>query len=164
MLEIFERFVENSDGNEWLLYFEDDVRPVNIDKEQDLNYLYNIPKDAEMIRPYIGKNKKCDIKDIKYSESFGGGYTHAFYISTLGCKKVLHYVKKYKWKWNIDADLFIISKFYIDTPTGYDGWSKRAINGSCDIHNEISEDEKIAIYHTSHILFNQTSLPCASFN
>ena len=60
-LEIFEKFVNESNGNEWLLHFEDDVRPVNIDVNENLNYLYNIPKDAEFIRPCLGHNKHCKL-------------------------------------------------------------------------------------------------------
>jgi len=56
MLEIFENFV-NKYEKQWLLYLEDDVRPINVDKNDNLNILYNIPADAELIRPYIGKNK-----------------------------------------------------------------------------------------------------------
>ena len=82
MLEIFEKFVSESIGNEWLLFFEDDVRPVNIDNSDNLNLLHNIPKDAELIRPYIGCNKLCKLIDLTYKKSFGGGLNHAFYIST----------------------------------------------------------------------------------
>jgi hypothetical protein len=164
MLEIFEKFISESNGNEWLLFFEDDVRPVNIDKNENLNVLYNIPKDAELIRPYIGSNTLCNLKDLKYKQSFGGGLNHAFYISTSGCQKVLNYVEKYNWKFMADIDLYRLSKYCIDTPTGYDGWSFRAMNGYCDISNKLEENEKINMYHCDHIIFNQTSLPCAPFN
>ena len=160
--EIFENFINESIGNEWLLFFEDDVRPVNIDKSEDLNFLYNIPKDAELIRPYIGKNSKCKLNDIQYLFSFGGGLNHAFYISTNGCRKVINYAKKYKWKFNCDIDLYKLSKFNQDIPTGYDGWSFSSTEGICDAVKVDSEDEKLAIYQMNHIL-NQTSLPCAPF-
>jgi hypothetical protein len=63
MLEIFENFVNNRETeNDWLLYFEDDVRPINLDKSEDLTKLYNIPLDAELIRPYMGKNEICNLK------------------------------------------------------------------------------------------------------
>lgn len=163
MLEIFEKYVSNSNGNEWFLYFEDDVRPTNIDKTENLNILYNIPKDAELIRPYIGYNTSCNLKNLKYKKSFGGGLNHAFYISTSGCQKVLHYAKKYKWKYICDIDLYRLSKYCIDIPTEYDGWSFNAIGGYCDISNILEENEKIFIYHCDHIIFNQTSLPCAPF-
>ena len=159
-LEIFEKFVNESNGNEWLLHFEDDVRPVNIDKNENLNFLYNIPKDAELIRPYIGLNTKCKLKDINYTESYGGVNNHAFYISTNGCKKVINYAKKYGWKSNSDIDLYKISKFYTGTPTGYESWRIKG-NPCCDFVNLDSDDEKLIVYHMSNIIFNQTSLPCA---
>ena len=163
MLEIFDKFVNESIGNEWLLFFEDDVRPVNVDINENLNFLYNIPKDAELIRPYIGENTKCELKDIQYKNSYGGGYNHAFYISTNGCKKVINYAKKYGWKFNADIDIYKLSKFYQNIPTGYDGWSFNSTNGLCDALKVDSEDEKLSIYHMNHIIFNQTSLPCAPF-
>jgi hypothetical protein len=51
---------DNKNKNTWLLYLEDDVRPINVDKNDTLNILYNIPTDAELIRPYIGKNEKIN--------------------------------------------------------------------------------------------------------
>jgi hypothetical protein len=163
MLEIFDKFVNESVGNEWLLFFEDDVRPVNINKSEDLNYLYNIPKDAELIRPYIGNNNKCELKNLQYIKSYGGVSTHAFYISTNGCKKVINYAKKYGWKECADIDLYLLSKFNKEVPTGYSSWSFSTSNGLCDCVKVDSEDEKLAIYHMNHIIFNQTSLPCAPF-
>jgi len=163
MLEIFDKFVNESIGNEWLLYLQDDVRPVNIDKSEDLNFLYNVPKDAELIRPYIGHNTNCILKNIQYKQSYGGGLNHAFYISTNGCKKVINYAKKYGWKFCDDVDLYLLSKFNKEIPTGFDTWSFIAINGQCDAVKVDSEDEKLAIYHMNHIIFNQTSLPCAPF-
>ena len=163
MLEIFDKFVNESIDNEWLLYFEDDVRPVNINKSEDLNFLYNVPKDAELIRPYIGNNTNCVLKDIIYKKSYAGGLTHAFYISTNGCKKVINYAKKYGWKFDIDINLYLLSKFNQDLPSGFDGWSFSSTNGLYDAVKVDSKDEKLAIYHMSHIIFNQTSLPCAPF-
>ncbi len=162
-LEIFEEFVNTSNGNEWLLHFEDDVRPVNLDKNENLNFLYNIPHNADLIRPYIGKNTKSKLNNVKYKESYGGGLNHAFYISTNGCKKVIQYAKKYGWQFSADIDLYKISKFYPENPSGYDGWSLKSSNGLCDAVKVDSEDEKLYIYHMDTIFFNQTSLPCAPF-
>jgi len=161
MLEIFENFINNSESdNDWLLYFEDDVRPINIDISEDLTKLYNIPKDAELIRPYIGKNESCDLKNINYRLSYGGGLCHALYISVSGCKKVLNYAKKYKWKYICDIDLFKLSKFCGKYPTGYDGWSFKGSNNLNNITDHLEDDEKINIYHMSNIIFTQTSNPC----
>jgi hypothetical protein len=66
MLEIFENFVNESNENEWMLFFEDDVRPININSNKDLTKLYNIPYDAELIRPYIGLNEQCELRNINY--------------------------------------------------------------------------------------------------
>lgn len=162
MLEIFERFVSTSNGNEWLLFFEDDVRPVNISKGEDLTVLYNVPVDAELIRPYIGENTKCNLKDLKYKKSFGGGLNHAIYISTSGCQKVLNYTKKYKWGGCADIDLYKIGIYQVGFPTGYDGWSFSSTNGYLNTP-KIEEEEKLNIYHCSHVFFNQTSLPCVPF-
>ena len=160
MLEIFENFINESVDNEWLLYFEDDVRPINIDKTQDLTKLYNVPNDAEFIRPYMGMNESCDIRNISYKYSYSGGNNHAFYISTNGCKKVLNYVKKYKWKYICDIDLYKLAKKCGRYPTGYDNWSLLACNGNNDITECLNEDEKINMYQLSHCIFNQTSNPC----
>jgi hypothetical protein len=160
MLEIFDNFVNNSAHNEWLLFFEDDVRPINIDVNQDLTNLYNIPENAELIRPYIGKNEHCDIKNVNYKISYGGGNNHAFYISVSGCKKVLNYAKKYKWKYICDIDIYKLAKYCGGYPTGYDGWSLSSSNGSNDITEKLVENEKINMYQMSHCIFNQTSNPC----
>ena len=105
------------------------MRPVNLDKNEILNFLYNVPKDAELIRPYIGSNSKCKLQDVKYKESYGGGLNHAFYISTNGCKKVINYAKKYGWKFRSDADLYKISKLYYPSPTAYPSQiSKRGLD------------------------------------
>jgi hypothetical protein len=161
MLEIFDNFVnENTNENSWLLYFEDDVRPINIDIKEDLTKLYNIPCDTELIRPYIGKNEQCDLKNINYRISYGGGLNHAFYISVTGCKKVLNYTKKYKWKYNCDIDLYKIAKFCGGFPTGYDGWSLTACNNNNNITPMLEEDEKIVMYQLSNCIFNQISNPC----
>lgn len=163
MLEIFNKFVkENEDkGNNWLLYFEDDVRVSNLDMSEDLTRLYNVPEDAELIRPYIGKNEPIDLKHVQYSISYGGGNNHAFYISRDGCKKVLNYATKYKWKYICDIDIYKLSKYCENFPTGFDGWSFKACNGKNDITRKLAEDEKINMYHLSHRIFNQTSLPVA---
>lgn len=160
MLDIFDNFVNNSVNNEWLFFVEDDVRPINIDVHQDLSKLYNIPKDAEIIRPYIGKNENCDITNINYNISYGGGLAHALYISVSGCRKVLNYAKKYKWKFIGDVDLFKLAKYCGGYPTGYDGWSLNSCNGNNDITEQLQEDEKINMYQMGHCIFNQTSCPC----
>ena len=160
MLEIFEKFVNESVDNEWLLYFEDDVRPINIDKEQDLTKLYNVPIVAELIRPYLGKNEQCDITNVNYKISYGGGLNHAFYISTNGCIKVLHYANKYKWRHVCDVDLYKLATHCCRFPTGYDGWSLLGCDGNNNITEQLEEHEKINMYHLSHCIFNQTSHPC----
>ena len=162
MLEIFENFVnkyEKQSENAWLLYLEDDVRPINIDKNDNLNILYNIPADAELIRPYIGKNEKINMKNMKYDISYSGGLNHAFYISVSGCKKVLNYAKKYKWKYVCDVDLYKLAKHCGGFPTGIDGWSLESTNNSNDITPLLQEKEKINMYSMSNIIFDQTSLP-----
>ena len=160
MLEIFENFANESIDNKLLIYFEDDVRPINIDIHQDLTKLYNIPKDAELIRPYVGKNEYYDITNINYNISYGGGLAHALYISTNGCKKIINYAKKYKWKYCNDIDLFMIAKHCGRYPTGYDGWSYSGCNGNNDITEKLEEGEKINMYQMSNFIFNQTSNPC----
>ena len=174
MLEIFEKFVEESNGNEWLLYIEDDVRPVNISKNENLKSLYNIPKDAELIKPDRGNNTSCEIKNMKYKQCYSGAYTHAFYISTSGCIKILNYTKKYKYRYAADVDIYKLSKFYINSPTGFDGWSfietrdneilKKKYIEFINILENLKQEEKIAIYYMDNIIFNQTSAPCADFN
>jgi hypothetical protein len=161
MLEIFENFV-NEDENEdrWMLYLEDDVRPINLNEGDNLSTLHNVPEDAELIRPYIGKNEFCDIKNVKYKISYSGGYCHAFYIKVSACKKVINYAKKYKWKYNCDIDIFKLAKHCGNFPTGYDGWSLSAANNVNDITDKLQEYEKISMYHLTHCIFNQTSLPC----
>jgi hypothetical protein len=163
MLEIFENFFnkyENTNKNAWLLYLEDDVRPININKNEVLNILYNIPVDAELIRPYIGKNEKINMKNMKYNISYGGGLNHAFYISVSGCKKVLDYAKKNKWKYNCDIDLYKIAKHCGGFPTGIDGWNASSTNNNNNVIIPLlEENEKIYMYSMSNIIFDQTSLP-----
>jgi hypothetical protein len=163
MLEIFDDFVnenKNTNENKWLLYFEDDVRPINISNEEDLTKLYNVPNDAELLRPYIGKNENCNFKNINYKISYSGGLNHAFYISILGCKKVLNYAKKYEWKYICDIDLYKIAKFCGGFPTGFDGWTLNSVNNNNDITTHLDENEKLIMYSLDTIIFNQTSLPC----
>jgi len=163
MLEIFEKFVNKykvAKPKAWMLYFEDDVRPINVDEECDLTKLYNIPKDAELIRPYMGKNEKCDLGKAQYKISYGGGNNHAFYISVSGCIKILNYVRKYKWRFVCDIDLYKLGKECSGFPTGYDGWSFSATNYENEISNIVNEDEKISMYSIDKIIFNQTSNPC----
>tara|TARA_B100001057_G_C22626969_1_gene862855 strand:+ start:310 stop:825 length:516 start_codon:yes stop_codon:yes gene_type:complete len=159
MLEMFEKFARESQGNEWLLYLEDDVRPVNISTNEDLRFLYNVPEDAEVIRPYIGSNTACALSDLRYSASFGGAAVHALYISSSGCRKVVAYARKHGWKHCVDVDLFRISIPGMAVPTGFDGWSFS--NSDCDIapHGQLEKGEKLAMYHADHIIFNQTSSP-----
>jgi hypothetical protein len=159
MFAIFNDFVNKKETG-WMLYLEDDVRLINLPVGEDLTVLHNVPEDAEIIRPYIGKNEQCDIKNINYCVSYGGGLNHAFYISVVGCKKVLNYAKKYKWKYNCDIDIYKLAKQCKEYPTGLDGWSLRSSENKNDITRLLNEDEKIYMYHMSHIVFNQTSLPC----
>jgi hypothetical protein len=161
MLEIFDNFVKESKGNEWLLYLEDDVRVVNINDGEDLSILYNVPMDAELIRPYIGKNNHCDnMKTMKYKISYGGGYNHAFYISVSGCKKVLDYAKKHHWRYICDIDIYKLAKYCGRYPTGCDGWTLNGCNNNNNITELLQEDEKICMYSLEYCIFNQTSLPC----
>jgi len=161
MLEIFDNFInkyKDINKNAWLLYFEDDVRPINIEEGEDLTKLYNIPIDAELIRPYIGKNEKVDISNINYHLSYGGGLNHAFYISISGCQKVINYSKKYNWKYICDVDLYKLAKGCGGYPLGIDGWSLRSTNGVNNITPLLDENEKINMYSMSNCIFNQTSL------
>jgi hypothetical protein len=160
MLEAFENFVNESNGkNEWMFYCEDDVRVVNLDKSTDLTKLYNVPVDAELIRPYIGKNEKCKLQDLTYYVSYGGGMNHAIYISTEGCKKVVNYAKKYGWKYVCDIDIYKIAKFCGNYPTDLDGYSLASCNGVNTISDKLNESEKVVMYHLSNTIFDQTSLP-----
>jgi hypothetical protein len=158
MLDIFENFTKKYPKNGWLLYFEDDVRPINI-IEADLATLHNVPIDAEMIRPYTGKHESIDMKNIQYRTSYGGGLNHAFYISSSGCQKVLRYVKNHKWQYVCDIDLYKLAKGCGEYPTALDGWSLRSTENKNDISSAVPEEDKIVMYHTSHILFDQTSNP-----
>jgi len=161
MLEIFENFAnEDENENRWMLYLEDDVRVINLKEGDNLSILYNVPVDAELIRLYNGKNEPCDITNVKYKISHGGGYCHAFYIKVSACKKVIHYAKKYKWKFICDIDIFKLAKHCGNFPTGYDGWTLSATDNVNDITDKLQEDEKINMYHLTHCIFNQTSLPC----
>jgi hypothetical protein len=162
MLDVFDNFVNKyNDQNAWLLFLEDDVRPVNVEVGEDLSVLYNIPEDAELIRPYLGKNEKADMKNMTYYRSFGGGMNHAFYISVSGCKKVIHYAKKYKWRYQSDMDLYRLSRYCGGFPTNIDhGWTLIGVNNNNDISPLLTEDEKINTYSMSHLIFNQTSNPC----
>jgi hypothetical protein len=159
LLEIFENFVRESVGNEWFLFFEDDVRPVNLSSEQDLTKLYNVPADAELIRPYIGKNEPCDLNTVEYRTSYGGGLNHAIYLSTNACRKLVNYARKYTWKHVGDIDLYKLAKHCGRFPTGLDGWTLNSVGGNNQITPKLQEDEKITMYHLSHIIFNQTSNP-----
>lgn len=159
MLDIFENFTKNFPKNGWLLYFEDDVRPVNIIEGVDLGTLYNVPIDAEMIRPYIGKNRQVDMKDVEYRTSYNGGLNHAIYISSSGCQKVLRYVKAHKWQYVCDIDIYKLAKGCGEYPTGLDSWSLHSTENKNDISKTIPDEDKITMYHTSHILFDQTSNP-----
>jgi hypothetical protein len=157
MLEIFQKFVDENEskGNNWLLFFEDDVRVVNVDKQEDLTKLYEVPEDAELIRPYMGKQENVQLQHVNYHISYSGGNNHAFYISRDGCKKVLHYAHKYKWKYIGDIDLYKIAKYCGNFPTGYDGWSLLSTGGINDITDKLEEDEKLNMYHLSHHIFTQ---------
>jgi len=163
MLEIFDNFV-NKYKSGWLLYFEDDVRPVNIPIGTDLGTLYNIPIDAEFIRPFTGENTLCDIKNLSYNLTHSGAFTHAFYISVSGCKKVINYAKQYGWKYIVDIDIYKLGKGCGGFPTGYDGWNLYTVNNVNSITPKLLENEKIIMYSMSHVIFNQTTAPCTPFN
>jgi hypothetical protein len=157
MLEIFDKFSQTY-PNGWLLYFEDDVRPL-MKKGSDLTVLYNVPKDAELIRPYVGKNEPVDIKDIHYRHSYSGGMNHAFYLSSSACHKIIKYAKTQIWKNACDIDLYKLAKGCGQYPTGLDSWSLHSSGNKNDISPAIKEEDKIRMYHTSHILFDQISNP-----
>ena len=164
MLEIFENFVNKyPNKNAWMLYFEDDVRIVNLQPGSDVSILYNIPSNAELIRPYIGTNTITTMDSIKYKKSYNGGLNHALYISVSACKKVLKYAKIHKWKYICDVDLYRLAVGSGGFPTGIDGWSLKVSDNQNNISNLIPEEDKIHMYSMDHIIFNQTSLPCAPF-
>jgi len=164
MLEIFDNFVKKyPNKNAWMLYLEDDVRIVNLKPGSDVSILYNIPADAELIRPYLGSNEMTTMESIKYKKSFNGVYAHAFYISVSGCKKVLKYAKTHKWKWACDVDLFRLGVGSGGFPTGYDGWSFSGTYNYDNVSNLIPKEDKIHMYSMDHIIFNQTSVPIAPF-
>ena len=162
MLEIFDLFVKKYQfikSNAWLLYLEDDVRPINL-QTKDVRYLFNIPQNAEVIRPYIGSNSIIDLRQMRYQISFGGGNMHACYLSVSACQKILHYTKKYRWKYPCDVDLFKLAVGCTLFPTGIDGWNFGHCNHQNDITPLLEKSEKIYMYSMSNIIFNQTSLPC----
>jgi hypothetical protein len=158
MLDVFAEFArEFSSG--WLLYLEDDVRPVNVRDGADLGVLRNIPADAELIRPIVGRDEPVDLGAVTYRHSYGGGLNHAIYISASACRKVLAYARAHGWRYVCDIDLYKLARGCGEYPTGLDGWSLVASGGANEISPLLAEDEKIAMYHTSHILFDQTSMP-----
>lgn len=158
MLDVFAEFArEHASG--WLLYLEDDVRPVNVRDGADLGVLRNIPADAELIRPIVGRDEPVDLGSVTYRHSYGGGLNHAIYISASGCRKVVEYARAHGWRYVCDIDLYKLARGCGEFPTGLDGWSLVASGGASEISPLLAEDEKIAMYHTSHILFDQTSLP-----
>jgi hypothetical protein len=175
MLDIFAEFAElaskssksskssqsshSGHSGQWLLYLEDDVRPVNVRENADLSVLRNIPVDAELIRPIVGRDEPVDLGSVTYAHSYGGGLNHSFYISASGCRKVLEYAKKYGWRYAADVDLYKLARGCGCFPTGLDGWSLVASGNKNEISPLLAEEDKIAMYHTSHILFDQTSLP-----
>ena len=158
MLEIFNNFISKyknkNNKNSWLLYLEDDVRPININNDDDLTKLYNVPIDAEFIRPCIGQNKKCNLENIKYRVSFGGKNNSAFYISLSGCQKVINYAKKYGWRYDYDIDLYKLGKECKGFPTGFDGWTLVATDNQNEIPELLSDDEKINMYSMNESIFN----------
>jgi hypothetical protein len=158
MLDIFAEFAKEHPSG-WLLYVEDDVRPVNVRDGANLGVLRNVPADAELIRPIIGRDEPVDIGSVTYRHSYGGGLNHAFYISASGCRKVIRYAMRHTWRYVCDIDLYKLARGCGEFPTGLDGWSLVASGGTNDISALLAEEDKIAMYHTSHILFDQTSLP-----
>jgi len=159
MLDIFEAFVAEFPSGGWMLFLEDDVRPVNVADGTDFSVLHNVPVDAELIRPIIGHDERTDIESVTYRASYGGGLNHAFYISSSGCRKALRYARQHKWRYVADIDLYKLARGCGGYPTGLDGWSLVATDNRNDISPLLAEADKIAMYHTSHVLFDQTSLP-----
>jgi len=157
MLDIFADFAGHA-GHEgkWLLYLEDDVRPVNVRENADLGLLHNIPVDAELIRPIVGRDEPVDLGSVTYRRSYGGGLNHAFYISASGCRKVLQYARKHGWRYAAGVDLYKLARGCGGFPTGLDGWSLVGSDAN-EISPLIAEEDKIAMYHTSHVIFDQTS-------
>jgi hypothetical protein len=159
MLDIFEAFVAEFPFGGWMLFLEDDVRPVNVADGTDFSVLRNVPADAELIRPIVGRDERTDLGSVTYRASYGGGLNHAFYISSSGCVKVLRYARTHKWRYVADIDLYKLARGCGGFPTGLDGWSLASSENRNDISPLLGEADKIAMYHTSHVLFDQTSLP-----
>jgi hypothetical protein len=161
MLEIFEHFViqygkESKDSNEpWLLFLINNVELMNVSSKENLKTLYNIPIDAELIRPNIGINERCKLKDMKYKISYGGSSNHSFYISLSGCKKVLHYAQKYKWRFDSDVDLYKIARGCLNFPVGYDNWTFKKSNNINGISDMLLESEKLNMYSMTHSIFTK---------
>jgi len=76
------------------------------------------------------------MKNMKYDISYSGGLNHAFYISVSGCKKVLNYAKKHKWKYVCDVDLYKLGKHCGGFPTGIDGWNLSNSKNNNDIRRK----------------------------
>lgn len=161
MLDIFEAFALKHSGSKdaWLLYLENDARPINVERSENMKVLLNVPEDAELIRPFVGKNQKYVAEKATYQYDWGGGLAHAFYISAAGCQKVVAYALKYKWKYVCDIDIYKLAKRCPGYPSGFDGWSFRATNGVNAISSVLEEDEKIRMYGLSENIFDQASNP-----
>lgn len=157
MLEMFDNVVKRYSNNIWFWYFEDDVRPVNMMKNENLKTL-KIPKDAEMIIPIRGENKILDKKNLKYRISYNGGANQAILMSRNACIKVLNYAKKYKWLDVCDKDLYRLCHKVNECISEYDAWCGHIVLSSDKAIN-IEQKEKIITYSLDTYIFNQTSAP-----
>jgi len=165
MLEIFDNFVNKyPDKNAWMLYLEDDVRIINLKPGSDVSILLNVPQDAELIRVHYGINEMTTMELIKYKKSYSGDFNHALYISVSACKKVLKYAKKHKWTWSCDVDLYKLAVGAGSFPTEYRHWKFDTVFDSDPIQRLIPEEDKIHMYSTDHVIFNQTSSPLVPLN
>jgi hypothetical protein len=158
MLDVFDEFAREHESG-FLLYLEDDVRPVNVRDGADLGVLHNVPADAELVRPIVGRDEPVDLEAVTYRHSYGGGLNHAIYISASACRKVLRYARRHTWRYVCDIDLYKLARGCGGYPTALDGWSLVASGGANEISPLLAEEDKIAMYHTSHVLFDQTSHP-----
>jgi len=157
MLEMFDNVIKKYNTNVWFWYFEDDVRPVNMIKGENLKSL-KIPKDAEMLIPIRGKNKILDKENVKYRISYNGGANQAILMSRNACIKVLNYAKKYKWLDVCDKDLYRLCHKVNECISDYDAWCGHIVLSS-NKAIKIEQREKIITYSLDTYIFNQTSAP-----
>jgi len=160
MLEIFMNFESEPKGdqNAWLLFFEDDVRVVNVPEGTDLQTLQNVPYDAELVRPFWGSpQERKPLSEIQYHHSWGGGMNHALYISSTACRKVLNYAERHGWRYPADIDLYKLATGCPQYPSGIDGWGLTSSDRKNDISPLLSTEETIKMYHMDYSLYDQTS-------